>query len=373
MHGTIGRARRILLTTDAVGGVWRYSIAIASGFAARGWRCTLAVMGPAPTPAQRAEAAEIPFCRLAETGYPLDWTAPDAQSLAQAAAGLDRLAQRDGAATLHLHSPALAAFGYGAPAIAVAHSCVGTWWHAVHGTDAPADFRWRMALTARGLAQAAAIIAPSRAMAAALRHIYRTSRPIDIVPNGLAPPPTPAPAPAPAVTAQREARVLTAGRLWDEGKNMAMLDRAAALLAAPVDAAGPTQAPGGARFAPAALNLLGDLAHPALQGAMARAALFAAPSLYEPFGLAVLEAARHGTPLVLAENPTFREFWDSAALFIDARDPRAWAAGLQYLLNSPAARAALGARAAARARRYTARAMVEATCALHETVTLEAV
>jgi hypothetical protein len=35
----------------------------------------------------------------------------------------------------------------------------------------------------------------------------------------------------------------------------------------------------------------------------------------EPFGLAVLEAAQAGCPLVLSDLPGFRELWDGAALF----------------------------------------------------------
>ena len=41
-------------------------------------------------------------------------------------------------------------------------------------------------------------------------------------------------------------------------------------------------------------------------------------ALYEPFGLAVLEAAQAGCALVLSDIPTFRELWDGAALFVAA-------------------------------------------------------
>ncbi len=365
MHGTIGAAPRVLLTSDAVGGVWRYSLAIAAGIGAGGGHCTLATMGPAPSARQRAEADEIAGCTLVHTGLPLDWTASSPKAMGHAAAILGRMADQVQARTVHLHTPALAAFDWPVPAVAVAHSCVGGWWQAVHGdASPPAEFRWRMALMQQGLGRAAAVIAPSRAASEALGGIYAAGRAIDIVHNGLA-----ASAQAPAA---RRRRVLAAGRLWDGGKNFAVLDRAALMLDAPIDAAGPSQGPGGAQFRAVGLNLLGNLPQAELRAEMAAAAVFAAPSVYEPFGLAVLEAAQTGAALVLSDISSFRELWEGAAVFVDPHDAHAWTDALRALLASPSQAAALGGRARARSRRYTARAMVEATMAIHRAVALQA-
>jgi glycosyltransferase involved in cell wall biosynthesis len=354
-----GLPRRILLTTDAVGGVWSYSLAIARGLAALGCACALAVLGPAPSDDQRAAAASIARLRLIETGLPLDWTAADEAALAAAAGRLDGIAAQCAASLVHLHSPVLAAFPWQAPVVAVAHSCVGTWWDAVYpGLPAPADFAWRMRLMRRGLERAAAIIAPSASFAGALHRVYGHGPAIDVISNGLE-----APAARPAM--QRDLRVLTAGRLWDRGKNIAVLDAAAELLAVPVDAAGPLDGADGSRFRASRLNLLGTLPPDRLRDACARAALFAAPSRYEPFGLAVLEAAQLATPLVLADIPTFRELWDDAAVFVPPDDPVAWATSLRMLLDAPSRREALGARAWARAQLYDAAHMTAATASVH--------
>jgi glycosyltransferase involved in cell wall biosynthesis len=363
VHGTLGRQRRLLLTTDAVGGVWRYSLAITAGLTASGWHCTLATLGPSPGDHQRAEAAAIPGCTLVDTGLPLEWTARDAAALTAAAHALGRLARDTGAETAHLHTPALAAFDWPVPVVAVAHSCVGTWWQAVHGTEVPDDFRWRMGLMAEGLRRAGAVIAPSQAMADALEAVYGADRRIDIVHNGL-----PSVRVAPAV---RERRVLAAGRLWDAGKNMAVLDAAAGLVGAPVHAAGPLRGPGDAHFAPRHLNAVGNLSPAALRDAMATASVFAAPSVYEPFGLAVLEAAQVATPLVLADNATFRELWTGAAIFVDSHDTEAWASALRAVLDSPDDCAALGVRAQLRARCYCATKMVRQTADIHTAAALE--
>jgi glycosyltransferase involved in cell wall biosynthesis len=92
--------------------------------------------------------------------------------------------------------------------------------------------------------------------------------------------------------------------------------------------------------------------------------------LYEPFGLAVLEAAQLGTPLVLADNATFRELWADAAVFVDPHDPDAWATTLAALLASPKDRKCLGARAQMRARPHAVATMVRATANIHTVAAL---
>jgi glycosyltransferase involved in cell wall biosynthesis len=144
-----------------------------------------------------------------------------------------------------------------------------------------------------------------------------------------------------------------------------VLDRAAASLDAPIEAAGPIEGADGSRFTTHHLDLLGNLPPGRLRGRMGGSAIFAAPSRYEPFGLAVLEAAQMATPLVLADIPTFRELWREAALFVAPDDAAAWAAALQALLDAPQLCDALGARAAERARLYDAAHMTAATAAIH--------
>jgi glycosyltransferase involved in cell wall biosynthesis len=85
--------------------------------------------------------------------------------------------------------------------------------------------------------------------------------------------------------------------------------------------------------------------------------VFASVALYEPFGLAVLEAAQAGCPLVLSDIPTFRELWDGAAVFVGSDDDAAIAAALEGLLRDPEERARAGAAARERAGRYTVGAM----------------
>ncbi|MDD5350803.1 MAG: hypothetical protein PHQ12_11385, partial [Chthoniobacteraceae bacterium] len=50
---------RVLMTADATPGVWTYAMALARALGAGGAEILLAVMGPALSAAQRAEAAAL--------------------------------------------------------------------------------------------------------------------------------------------------------------------------------------------------------------------------------------------------------------------------------------------------------------------------
>jgi glycosyltransferase involved in cell wall biosynthesis len=86
---------------------------------------------------------------------------------------------------------------------------------------------------------------------------------------------------------------------------------------------------------------------------------------YEPFGLAVLEAAQAGCALVVSDIPSFRELWEGAALFVAPDADAALAAAVDSLITDPALRDSLAEAARERARRYSADRMVEGTAAVY--------
>ena len=102
-----------------------------------------------------------------------------------------------------------------------------------------------------------------------------------------------------------------------------------------------------------------------MAGQYASAAVFVSPALYEPFGLAVLEAAHAGCALVLSDIPTFRELWDCAAVFVDPHDATRIAELLGCLLRAPARCARLGDLARQRAASLTIEGMTAATWRIH--------
>jgi glycosyltransferase involved in cell wall biosynthesis len=338
--------RRALITLDAVGGVWRYAIDVARGLKLHGVECMLVGFGPEPDPGQRGECG----CgELVWTHEPLDWTVSDSAQLHRGTDTLAGLARDWDADILHVNLPSLAAgLPDRCPIVVASHSCVPTWWHTVQGTDLPAAWAWQVHSNRAGLQRADAVVVPSRSHAAALNAFYRELPPLHVIHNATALEPGDMTKEPP-----RETVVLGVGRWWDPGKNGAILDEAAATSPWPVILAGPLTGPNGQRTDFRNVRTLGTLPHSEILALMRRSAIFAAPSRYEPFGLAVVEAAISGAALVLADIPTFRELWSDTALFVDSTDSNGWSRALAALAADTVLRERLSAAAGARARQFT--------------------
>ncbi len=107
---------------------------------------------------------------------------------------------------------------------------------------------------------------------------------------------------------------------------------------------------------------------PALYGA---AAAFTFPSLYEGFGLPVIEAMACGTPTLISTTPALVEVAGPAALQVEARSVAAIAAGLERLLTDDALRERLGAAGIERAAHFSWQRAASETLAVYRTVLQE--
>ena len=346
---------RLMLVTDAVGGVWTYSVELAR--ALREWdvKSILAVIGPSPSDQQRRDAAEI---EIVETGLPLDWTAEHPGAVRRTGCGLAEIASRKGVDLVQLNSAALVAdCDFDQPVIVVQHSCVTTWWDSVRKGALPRDFAWRRDLIECGLHVADAVVAPSAAFAAQLSRVYSLGRAVRCVHNGRRALPMKKRGP--------EDFVFTVGRLWDDGKNVAVLDHAAERLSVPVEAVGPLHGPNGTSVSFENLATPGELGLDDIAQRLAARPIFASSALYEPFGLSVLEAAQAGCALVLSDIPTFRELWSGSALFVKPNDGDGFADAVEQLLANAERRSELGLAARMKALRYTPEAMASRMAELY--------
>ena len=352
---------RVLVTADAVAGVWQYSLDLAGGLSRLGIDTVLAVIGPSPSEKQAAAAAATEGLELVDTGLPLDWLTENASSLRKIGEEIAALAKRRGADLVQLNTPALAAeTRFPLPVVVVQHSCVATWWDAVHGTDLPADFAWRTGLVRAGLHAADAVVAPTAAFGAATQRVYGLAETPRTVHNGRTPLQMPRQAP--------HDFVFTAGRLWDEGKNLDTLDAAAERITVPVRAAGPLQGPNGARVIFDHIHCVGNLDEEELAQWLSARPVFVSAALYEPFGLAVLEAAAAGCPLILSDIPTFRELWDDVAIFVPPRDEEGFTRAIANLVSDDFERAVLGRASQERAALYTPDVMAAQMTAIYRSL-----
>jgi glycosyltransferase involved in cell wall biosynthesis len=352
---------RVMLTTDAVGGVWTYALELVRYMSRRGIEVHLCVLGPAPTARQKKEAESAGANRIEITDLPLDWTAASEQELDQVATQLQSHAKNIHADIVHLNAPAQAGVSqWPLPLIVTAHSCVRTWWNAVGTGPIPEDLAWRAHRTAAGVGLARSVITPSAAFARDVASAYGKQTAITAIHNGRG---------IPSGRLQREARdtiILTAGRLWDKGKNLRLIDDAAWISGEEICAAGPLQGPNGETIALRSLRHIGSLDAEEMNAYFQRTAIFVSASKYEPFGLAVLEAAQSGAALVLSDIPSFRELWDGAALFFNPDDAFALAGLLRYLTSHAHDRADLAAAAQTRARHYSIDNMGARTLEIYE-------
>lgn len=339
------KPRRILMTTDAVGGVWTFTSQLAKALVSDGCEVILVTLGPPPSALQRASLADC--VTLIESDLKLEWQDPAGIDVDRARSRLAKIERQFAPDIVHLNSFREASFDWNAPVVVVAHSCVNTWAQACGQKAAFGQRRWGVYSRAirNGLDQADVWIAPSAAFRDTVSQTYQPLNAGRVIWNGIEE--------AAAIPPAKRPIILGAGRVWDHAKNLTQLAATSASAPWPVQIAGAlcsatsrTEAVKGAMY-------LGELPHEALLQKMQEAEVFVSPALYEPFGLTVLEAARAGCALILSATSTFRELWDGAALFFDPQEHGALAAALQKLCADPGARIRLQRAAAKRSATYS--------------------
>lgn len=354
------------MTADVVGGVWTYAVDLCRALSERGVTITLVTMGRPMSADQRADAAGLASVELIETRFPLEWMDDPWEGVAAAGKLLLQLERERRPDVVHLNQFAFGALPFRAPTLVVGHSCVQTWWRAVKGTSAGDEWARYTEVVREGMHGADAFVAPTAVMLTMFETVYGERADTKAIHNGrdgtlfYSPCRSSLEKGAAEPTNGESLYILAAGRLWDEAKNIALLERAAPLLDWPVRVAGEDGGDERLNVRP-----LGRLTPADLARQMQGAAIYCLPARYEPFGLSALEAAFAGCPLVLGDLPTLREVWGDAAVYVDPDDAEALAITLNTLARDPHRRRPLADAATLRARRYTPAPMAEAYLATY--------
>ena len=336
------------MTADTVGGVWTYALQLTAALAKQGVQITLATMGRSCTPAQLEEAARLSNLTLVESDYKLEWM-DDCQADVDAAG--DWLIELEAAVEpdlVHLNGYVHGALPWKAPVLVVGHSCVLSWWAAVRRTQLPDSWNWYRREVTRGVQSADLVVAPSRAMLRELQRYYGSLPRAQTIHNGCE-----------ASTfspGRKESFIFTAGRLWDDAKNVRALKDIASEVPWPIYLAGGEHGDS-ERYETDGPVPLGQLSHKQVRNWLCRAAIYALPARYEPFGLSILEAALSGCALVVGDIPSLREIWGDTATYVDPDDHTNIRQAITSLIDQPELRTDMAGRARARAQIYTAQRM----------------
>ena len=341
----------ILVTADTLGGVWTYTRELVTGLVSGGDHITLVSFGDIPTTGQTRWMEDLPDLDYRPTAFKLEWMLDSEADMVASSEYLEAVIQETKPDLLHFSQFYYGALECDVPRVVVAHSDVVSWWMAVHGKTPPetAWLRWYRQAIARGLSEASTVVAPSRWMLEQIGLHYGKLQSTSVIHNGR--------------TAglfnphmSKEENIVSMGRLWDGGKNVALLLRQD--LPLPVHIIGSDRHPEfesqtlAAEVFASNVHLEPEQDERQIVQTLARAGIYAATSQYEPFGLALVEAALSRCAIIASDIPTFRELWEGAAVFFRNNDTVSLCHAVESLQHDPALRRAQGNLAYQHARQH---------------------
>jgi glycosyltransferase involved in cell wall biosynthesis len=103
----------------------------------------------------------------------------------------------------------------------------------------------------------------------------------------------------------------------------------------------------------AGLSVLGEVSEETLPALYSGAVAVLYPSLYEGFGLPVVEAMQCGALVIASRDPAIREAAGQAAILLDARDAKPWVEAMTAAVKCPEGTAALRARSVEQAKSFS--------------------
>jgi glycosyltransferase involved in cell wall biosynthesis len=353
---SLSNIKSVLMTTDTVGGVWNYSVDLCKGLGDFNIEVCLVSMGKKPDLFQRKQVSRLSNVIFIETNYKLEWMEDPWDDVFEAGKTLLQIEKDYMPDVVHVNGYVHGSLPFAAPVLIAAHSCVYSWFDAVRNSRPGSEWLTYYNKVSRALSCADMIVAPSISMLNELKRIYLNFENYKVIYNGSDIYPGRKP---------KEPFVFSAGRLWDEAKNIECLDKAAINVNWPVYVAGQNRHPDGGKIIFENIKSLGTLTRPQMVDYMSRACVFAMPVKYEPFGLSILEAALCKCVLVLGNIKTLREIWQDCAVYADPNEPSQFAKQINRLIEQPELLKYYSKKALQKAELFTIRRMINEYVSLY--------
>lgn len=317
----------ILMTTDTVGGVWTYSMELCRAMQPYNVFFSVVSLGEYPSKAQLEEVKKTTNIQLFPTNYKLEWMQNPWKDLYRTRKKLSYLYSALKPDLFHFNNFIQKEKKWNRPSATVYHSCVQSWWKAVNGCKPPVEWDNYKRLVKKALDTTDRIIFPSDSIRKEALDIYDLNGNAEVIFNGRNLENN--------SSESKENFILCCGRIWDEAKNLSVLCEIASEIEWPVYVAGDSRPPKGNKDVSLKnIRFLGKLDAREMEYWFSRASIYVNPAKYEPFGLAVLEAASAGCALVLSSISTLHELWRDNALFFDPDKPSDLKQKLQFLINN---------------------------------------
>jgi len=337
---------RILMTTDTHSEVWSYSLELAEAFHRKGHQVTLAAPGGSLSREQRRQLRRLPRMEVFENPHLLAG-ANNAHATRRWLLHLERQVQPH---LIHLNGYAHATLPWQAPKVVAMPICLLSWWQTSKKRTAPLLESTYQEYVKRSLQAADLVLVPTQTLLASLEESYGPLPQSRVVPVGRNP--------YPVHVTQKHPYVLTTSQGWDDHQNVVNLERVAPRLTWPIYILGNDHLPRRDN-SHQWINPIGQVSAKKRRTWFSQAAIYALPTRYEPFGLAVLEAAMADCALVLGDIPNLREVWGDTALYVPPDDPQALEVALSLLMADSNYRKLMAKRAYTHAQKFTAERMVE--------------
>lgn len=334
------------MTTDTVGGVWIYSLELCQALEKYDVEVHLVAMGGWPSRQQQEQVSSMENVILYKSDFKLEWMQDPWEDVKRAQKWINCIYHTVNPDLVHFNNYAQTENDWSCPTLTVFHSCVQTWWQAVKGTSAPSQWDKYTKAVKYSLNASDIVVGPTRAILEKAIKVHGITSQTKVINNGRD---------LDSSTVQeKEDFILCVGRIWDEAKNLQLLSGIADKLPWPVYIAGSDQDPATEKTIKIQnVHFLGKLGSGEVRQWMDRAGIFVSPTKYEPFGLAILEAAKSGCALVLSELDTLKELWEDSASFFDPEHPGQAIETINSLIQNEKLRTQLSVKSKERSGHYT--------------------